>query len=49
MVENVFGVLFLAALVVPVLAVVAGLIMLAWPLKKASRPSVPARHAAAHS
>ena len=48
MVETLFGVLFLAALAAPVLAVVIGGIMLAWPVMKASRPFVPARHAAVH-
>ena len=49
MVENVFGVLFLAALAGPVLAVVVGVLMLAWPVKKASRPFVALGHAPAHS
>jgi hypothetical protein len=49
MVENAFGVLFLAALAGPVLAVVVGVIMLAWPVRKARRTFVAARHASAHS
>ena len=48
MVESVFGMLFVVALAGTVLAVISGAVLLAWPVKKASRPFVAATGVAAH-
>ncbi len=47
MVEDMFVALFLAALAGPVLAVVIGVLRLAWPVKKVSRSFTAAHHASA--
>jgi len=49
MVEQIFGALFLATLFVPVAAVVAGVVTLAWPRGKASHQAAVHHHAPARA
>jgi hypothetical protein len=48
MAESVFGVLFLAALVGPVLAVIGGVALLAFPINHSPRPFVATKRLVAH-
>jgi hypothetical protein len=48
MVERAFDILFLAALAAPVLAVVAGALLLMVPLNRTARRPMVAKQAAAH-
>jgi hypothetical protein len=48
MVENVFGALFVATLAGPVLAVIAGVVLLALPRTGAARRRTTASHVPAH-
>jgi hypothetical protein len=45
MVEQIFSVLFVLTLVAPVVAVLAGVMMLAWPHGKGARPVTASRQA----
>jgi hypothetical protein len=49
MVEQIFGGLFLATLFIPAAAVVAGVVMLAWPRGKASQRAAVHHHAPARA
>ena len=48
MAESVFGVLFLAALVGPVLTVIGGVALLALPINHSPRPFVATKRLVAH-
>ena len=43
MVEQIFGVLFVLTLAAPVVTVLAGVVMLAWPHGKGTRPVTASR------
>jgi hypothetical protein len=45
MVEQIFGALFVLTLVAPVVAVVVGVALLAWPRGRDVRPVMISRHA----